>query len=56
MTTTASKESQLNNLTNDFYTLIPHNFGIKKAPIIDHLIRVKEKVKLLEVLSDIEVA
>ncbi len=55
LTGQAGKEHQINSLTNDFYTLIPHNFGIKKATIIDHLLRVKEKLKLLETVSDIEV-
>jgi hypothetical protein len=40
-------------LTNDFYSTIPHNFGIKKAPVIDHLLRVKEKTRMLEQLQDI---
>lgn len=53
--TVGGKENQINQLTNDFYTLIPHNFGIKKATIIDHLLRVKEKLKALDILSDIQV-
>ena len=40
-------------LTNDFYHCIPHNFGMKKAPVIDHLLRVKEKTRMLEQLQDI---
>tara|TARA_B110000285_G_C15095670_1_gene601813 strand:- start:728 stop:1186 length:459 start_codon:yes stop_codon:yes gene_type:complete len=40
-------------LTNDFYTTIPHNFGMKKPPVIDHLLRVKEKTRMLEQLQDI---
>jgi hypothetical protein len=37
-------------LTNDFYAAIPHDFGMKKPPVIDHLVRVKEKTRLLEYL------
>lgn len=40
-------------LTNDFYCTIPHNFGMKKPPVIDHLLRVKEKTRMLEQLQDI---
>ena len=38
-------------LTNDFYCAVPHNFGMKKPPVIDHLLRVKEKTRMLEHLS-----
>ena len=40
-------------LTNDFYSAIPHNFGMVKPPVIDHLLRVKEKTRMLEQLADI---
>lgn len=40
-------------LTNDFYGAIPHNFGIKKPPVIDHLLRVKSNRIMLEQLYDI---
>lgn len=33
--------------SNDFYALIPHNFGLKKSVVIDHLLRLKEKIRLL---------
>ena len=42
------KETMLVPLSNDFYATIPHDFGMKKPPIIDHLLRVKEKTRLLE--------
>jgi Poly(ADP-ribose) polymerase, regulatory domain len=54
--TNPGKELQFVQLTNDFLTVIPHNYGIKKAVNIDHLLRVKEKLKMLEMLSDIEIA
>lgn len=40
-------------LTNDFYFVIPHNFGLQKPPVIDHLLRIKEKTRLLEQLQDV---
>ncbi len=42
------KENVINALSNDFYSIIPHNFGIKKPTMIDHLLRIKEKIKVLE--------
>lgn len=41
---------------NDFYTRIPHDFGMKIPPTIRTMKEVREKVKLLELLDDIEVA
>ena len=48
-----SKQGLIISLTNDFYVTIPHNFGMKKPPILDHLMRVKEKTRMLEQLQDI---
>ena len=42
--------------TNKFYTLIPHDFGVKSIPIIDSEDVVKEKGKMLDNLLEIEVA
>ena len=33
--------------------MLPHNFGMKKPTNIDHVLRVKEKIKMLESLYDI---
>jgi len=41
---------------NDFYTRIPHEFGMKTPPIIKTSAMVKAKLQLLEALSDIQVA
>jgi hypothetical protein len=35
---------------------LPRDFGLKKPPGIDHLLRVKQETKMLEVISDIQVA
>ncbi|KAH9134697.1 hypothetical protein AeRB84_019574 [Aphanomyces euteiches] len=48
-------KSQLKELTSDFYTLIPHDFGMNLPPVIDSISELKLKLDLLEVLSDIEV-
>ena len=48
------KEGVINALSNDFYSIIPHNFGIKVPPKIDHLLRIKDKIKVLETLQAIQ--
>ncbi|XP_028396308.1 poly [ADP-ribose] polymerase 1-like isoform X2 [Dendronephthya gigantea] len=42
--------------SNRFYTLIPHDFGLKKPPLLDNLELIKSKVEMLDNLLDIEVA
>lgn len=49
-------EKHVVQLTNDFYTIIPHDFGMKKPPLLDHISRLKDKVRLMENLSDIQAA
>lgn len=41
-------------LSNKFYTLIPHNFGLNKAPIIDTFNKINEKREMVDSLMDIE--
>ncbi|XP_028284052.1 poly [ADP-ribose] polymerase 2 [Parambassis ranga] len=41
---------------NQFYTRIPHDFGLKTPPIIRTEDELKEKIALLEALSDIRIA
>ncbi|XP_028328682.1 poly [ADP-ribose] polymerase 2-like [Gouania willdenowi] len=41
---------------NLFYTRIPHNFGLKTPPLISTEVHLKEKMALLEALSDIQIA
>ncbi|XP_054452113.1 poly [ADP-ribose] polymerase 2 [Anoplopoma fimbria] len=41
---------------NQFYTRIPHDFGLKTPPIIRTEDELKEKISLLEALSDIQIA
>jgi len=43
-------------VNNDFYTRIPHDFGMKVPPLIRSAAMMREKMKLLEVLGEIEVA
>lgn len=41
---------------NDFYTRVPHYFGMKVPPLIRTAAEVREKVALLEALGDIQAA
>lgn len=43
-------------LSNLFYSLIPHNFGRNRPPIINNLNVVKTEIKLLETLIDLKEA
>ena len=47
---------QLLQACNDFYTRIPHEFGMRKPPMIRTWKEIKKKLELLETLSDIQVA
>jgi poly [ADP-ribose] polymerase len=49
-------DKELVEANNEFYTRIPHDFGMRKPPMINTNVQLREKLKLLEVLSDIEVA
>ena len=42
--------------SNRFFTLIPHDFGMKKPPILNNPDIVKNKIEMLDNLSEIEVA
>lgn len=42
------------DLSNDFYTLIPYSCGIQRPPIIDNINLVKESLKRLDILKEIE--
>ena len=50
------KESVLIELNNQFYTNIPHNYGMQKIPMIDQISKVREKIQLLDLLKDIDIA
>ena len=50
------KESALVELNNQFYTNIPHNYGMQKIPMIDQISKVREKIQLLDLLKDIDIA
>ena len=50
------KTSTINDLTAQFYTLIPTPVGMHAIPPIKSLVEIKSKMKLLETLGDIQIA
>lgn len=48
--------STMEQLSNTYYSLIPHDFGRNRPPIIRDQISLKKEVELLESLSDMKVA
>jgi poly [ADP-ribose] polymerase len=50
------KKGNLNELSSKFYTLIPHAFGRQIPPAIKDAETLQQKMDLLEILGDIELA
>lgn len=48
--------AQLQQLSSEFFTIIPHNFGRKVPPVLRTAQDVQDKMDLLAVLADIETA
>ncbi|GAB0091469.1 Poly [Sergentomyia squamirostris] len=48
--------SRFIDASNKFFTLIPHNFGIRKPPVLDTPEEIQSKLTMLESLLEIEVA
>jgi len=46
----------LNDLSSQYYTLIPHEFKFRKPPLIDNTKLLRKEMELVEALSEIEVA
>ncbi|KAL1851169.1 hypothetical protein Plec18170_006493 [Paecilomyces lecythidis] len=44
------------DLSNRYFTLIPHVFGRNRPPVIDNQILIKKEVDLLEALTDMEIS
>lgn len=49
-------KNKMVELTNQFFTLIPHNFGRKNVPLLDNEDVIKSKLQMLETLMEIEIA
>ncbi|KAK6179955.1 hypothetical protein SNE40_012198 [Patella caerulea] len=53
---TKGSQNKFLDASNRFYTLIPHDFGMKKPPLLDTPEIIKMKTEMLDNLLDIEVA
>ncbi|XP_023652341.1 protein mono-ADP-ribosyltransferase PARP3 [Paramormyrops kingsleyae] len=51
-----SRKTVMEELSSKFYTIIPHNFGRQKPPVIDTSDILEKKKEMLLVLADIEIA
>lgn len=51
-----NSKAGLNELSSQFYTVIPHDFGRRIPPVINTLEMLREKMDMLLVLGDIEIA
>lgn len=48
--------SEFIGYSNQFYTLIPHDFGVDRPPVIDRIDTVNTKTAMIESLMELEVA
>ncbi|KAJ3121538.1 Poly [ADP-ribose] polymerase 2 [Nowakowskiella sp. JEL0407] len=51
-----NQNALLTQLSSEFYTYIPHNFGMNRPPLISTMEMVKRKIQMLETLSDLKIA
>lgn len=49
-------ESKFLDASNRFYTLIPHDFGLQKPPLLNNEEIIKSKLEMLDSLLEIEIA
>ncbi|TPX32566.1 hypothetical protein SmJEL517_g04376 [Synchytrium microbalum] len=55
LTRGGSSKLQMVNLSNEFYSLIPHDFGRNQVVVIDSIEAVRQKITLLDTLSEMEI-
>ena len=53
--TESGTESKFSDASNRFFTLIPHDFGMRSPPLLDNPDLVKAKIEMLDNLLEIEV-
>ena len=56
MVSSDKNPSKILDCSNRFYTLIPHDFGMQKPPLLDNADFINAKTQMLDGLLDIEVA
>ncbi len=52
-TLTSTVEAKIAELTAEYYQTLPYDFGIIKPPKIDHILRIKDRVRQMDLLNDI---
>ncbi|CAF0861667.1 unnamed protein product [Rotaria sordida] len=52
----STNKTSIVDATNRFYTLIPHNFGLKKPIILDNIDLIQSKTQMIDNLLEIEIA
>ncbi|XP_075970335.1 poly-(ADP-ribose) polymerase [Anticarsia gemmatalis] len=52
----SGSQNKIIDATNRFFTLIPHDFGVKNAPLLDNLEIIQTKTAMLDNLLEIEIA
>ena len=50
------KDPNVEAATSEFYTLIPHDFGFRRPPLINTVTMLKDKIQMLDTLSQLEVS
>jgi poly [ADP-ribose] polymerase 2/3/4 len=53
---TGSEREEIEDLSNRYYSLIPHNFGRNRPPVLSDIDRLKKELELLESLGDMKEA
>ena len=44
----------LQRYSQEFYQTIPHDFGVAVPPTIDHVLRLRDKTRIVEQLADVD--
>jgi poly [ADP-ribose] polymerase len=56
LVSSGASNNEFIGLSNKFFTLVPHNFGMNKAPVIDTLEMIQTKRDILDNLIEVEIA
>jgi len=52
----AARPAHLLALSNQFYSIIPHDFGLEKPTVLDSLDEIKKKLEMIDTLLEVETA
>ncbi|TPX56602.1 hypothetical protein PhCBS80983_g04451 [Powellomyces hirtus] len=55
-TNNPGRKTKIVSLSNHFFTIIPHDFGLDSAPLLDNEKLIRNKLETLDTLKDIEIA